>query len=691
MGRTGIIFLILFSSVVTFSTTENYTHFLNNRSTSLKDMVKSVVRDQQDTKQKSEEQSKQQSFSSSGGSGAAYSISGEEYMERNRLTVFPDVKMMHRELPGVSDGGDFDAALYFRGGGAYETITLVNGQPVYEAFVFDGKGSLINPQLIKETKVYTSGIPVCYPDALSGVIDVKEREGDRYSYRMDIAQSLTDLQLVVEGPIMRGQSSFLISMRRTYYDYLLQMLQEDQGRIAPHLENYGQKFFMKLSPQHEVVVDFKTYYDFYKLDNKDFNLGQTGEHSSVSRRNFLQTKLTSYWSDKLKTEIVVGMENSELSKNNMVGIVTASEKLRQEPFFVMTDLQYRGIKNHLVSTGLYYRQERTVKESKNQTLLGNYSFPGISEAISSEDYHMNYPVYAAYVQDEQELLPDKLFLDIGVRYSFIGNSSLTRTKSLQPRIGLRIKDEGSTLKFSVGKYSQYSPQIISAQFVDLLPEEAIQYNLGIEHQLGNTADFSLAIFNKEYKSLISEQTNAQGIITGYDNSKRGNAKGIEISFKKKKSDGWKAMVAYTNQEANYVDFVTRNYPAKHDQTHTFILSSEIDLGYDWGLVLDWQYHSGRPYTDLTDAPSLNVRENYINNSSKYNKSRLPDYSNLTIILEYKKPIWPFNGLEGASYIGVMNVGNVDNVYDYVWNNDYSIKTAVKMMPMTPLFGVRFKF
>ncbi|MEI7943160.1 MAG: Plug domain-containing protein, partial [Candidatus Riflemargulisbacteria bacterium] len=197
MGRRGLVFCLLFLPVVAFSTTGNYTHFLNNRSTSLKDMVKAVVRDQQDVTQKSEEQSKLQSFSYSGGSGSAYSLSGEDYMEKNRLTVFPDVKMMHRELPGVSDGGDFDASLYFRGGGAYETVTIVNGQPVYEAFVFDGKGSLINPQLIKETKVYTSGIPVCYPDVLSGVIDVKEREGDRFNYRMDVAQSLTDVQLIL--------------------------------------------------------------------------------------------------------------------------------------------------------------------------------------------------------------------------------------------------------------------------------------------------------------------------------------------------------------------------------------------------------------------------------------------------------------------------------------------------------------
>ena len=480
-------------------------------------------------------------------------------------------------------------------------------------------------------------------------------------------------------------------MRRTYYDYLLQLLDEQQNRIAPHLENYGQKFFVQLAPEHEVVVDFKTYYDFYKINNKDFNLGQTGEHSSVARRNFLQTKLTSYWNKKLKTEIVVGMENSVLSKNSIVGVDTVSEKMKQEPFFVITDLQYRESKNHLFSTGLYFRQERTTKESENQHLLGNYRFPGIAEAVSLEDYSKEYPVYAAYIEDEQELVADRLFLDIGLRYSFIGHSSLTRSKALQPRIGFRIKDEGSTLKFSVGKYAQYSPQIISGQYIDLLPEEAIQYNLGIEHQLGELAEVSLAIFNKEYQSLISEQINNQGMITGYDNNKTGNANGIELSFKKKKSNGWKAMIAYTNQEAYYIDAVRGKYFANQDQLHTFSLSSEFDIGKDWGLVLDWQYHSGKPFTDLTGATSANIRTTYLDNPNKYNKERLPDYSNLTIMLQNNKPIWPFSEFEGQTYIGVTNILNADNIYGYVWNNDYSLRTPVKMMPVTPLFGIRVKF
>ncbi len=690
MSRRMFVFFILFFSI-SFPITSNYSNFLNTRGTVLKDMVKAVVLDEVESKEQNKEQTQQQAFSSNGGAASAYVFGGDEYMEKNRLTIFPDVKMLHRDLPGVSDGGDYSALLYFRGGEAYETITLVNGQPVYEPFVFDGKGSLVNPQLIKETKIYTSGIPVSYPDVLSGVIDIQEREGDLYNYSMDFAQSLTDLQLFTEGPILRGKSSFLISMRRTYYDYLLQLMNKEQNIIAPHIENYGQKFFIKLSSEHEMVMDFKTYYDFYNWNNSDFNLGQTGQHSSVSRRNFLQTKITSYWDDKLKTEIAIGMENSVLSKNSVVGSENASEKLRQEPFFIMADLKYRQSPDHLISTGFSYRQERIKKESENLHLLANYSYPGIANAVSSENYSMEYPLYALYLQDESTIVPDKFYFDAGIRYSFIGNSSLSRSKSFQPRIGFRLKEEGSTLRFSVGKYAQYNPKVVSSQFVDIFPEEAMQYSLGIDNQLGEQAEFSFGIFKKEYTSLIREQINNQGMITGYDNSKTGYAKGLEILFKKKKSDGWSAVAAYTNQDSYCSDPTRDIYPADHDQKHTYSLSGEFDLGKDWGLVLDWQYHSGRPYTDLTGATSTNVRSSYLDNSNQYNKGRLPDYSNLTLILEHKKPIWPFDAFEGQTYIGVANILNAENIYGYVWNDNYSVRTAVKMMPMTPLFGIRVKF
>ena len=151
------------------------------------------------------------------------------------------------------------------------------------------------------------------------------------------------------------------------------------------------------------------------------------------------------------------------------------------------------------------------------------------------------------------------------------------------------------------------------------------------------------------------------------------------------------MIAYTNQEAYYIDAVRGKYFANQDQLHTFSLSSEFDIGKDWGLVLDWQYHSGKPFTDLTGATSANIRTTYLDNPNKYNKERLPDYSNLTIMLQNNKPIWPFSEFEGQTYIGVTNILNADNIYGYVWNNDYSLRTPVKMMPVTPLFGIRVKF
>ncbi len=690
MNRLVFLYIFLFSAV-SFSVTSNHTHFLNSRGTNLKEVVKAVVRDNLEVLEQVKDESKQSSFSSSGGAGSVYSIGAEDYKEKNRLTVFPDVKMAHRELPGVSDAGDYDASLYFRGGRPYETITMVNGQPVYEAFVFDGKGSLVNPNLIKETKLYTSGIPVCYPDALSGVIDIEEREGDKYQYRMESGQSLSDLQFVVEGPILRGKSSFLISLRRTYYDYLLQAMNQSANRIAPHLENYGQKFFMKLSSEQELFIDFKTYYDFYKIGNKDFNLGQSGEHSSVSRRNFFQTKLSSYWGDKLKTDFIVGMENTTISRDSLVGSDWVSERLRQEPYYIKTDLQYKENKDNLISSGLFYRQERTGKESNNLHLLGNYSYPGIAQAVSSEDYNKAYSLYGAYIQNEQTLVPDKLFLDAGLRYSFITDTALSNSKSFQPRVGLKvINDEGGTLKLSVGKYAQYSPKIVSAEYLDLFPEEAIQYNLGIEHNFGTVAEFSFSLFQKNYNSLISEQINNQGMITGYDNNKSGAATGLELLFKKKKSDGWKAMMAYTNQEAYYID-ARGKYPSQHDQKDTFSISSEWDIFKDWSLALDWQYHTGRPYTDITGATSANARIGYLDNLAKLNQSRLPNYSNITLIIQHKKPIWPFDGFAGYSYMGVANILNADNIYGYVWSDDYSVKTSVKMMPMTPLFGVSVKF
>jgi len=670
--------------------TSQYAHFLSTKETSLKGMIKAVVRDQEEAKEQDNKEKAETAFSSKGGGASVYSIDGETYRGKNKVVVFPDVKAVHRELPGVSDAGDYDASLFFRGGGAHETTTLINGHPISDPVMFDGKASLVNPQLIKKTKVYTSGMPVWYPDALSGIVDVEEREGDKYVYHLELDQSLIDFQLLLEGPMVRGYSSFVVSVRRTYYDYLLQMLGNNPGIIAPHMEAYAQKFFMKLDKNHEFTMDFKTYYNYYKLDNSEFNLGESGAHSSTARRNLLSSRLTSHWGNSLKTELVMGMENSVLSRNSEIGINNATEKVTKQPFFIKAELYNKEDNGNLFSGGLYYKQERLDREASNVHLLQNYDYPGVAESFSSDDYSMEYPIYAAYLYDEFPIIKDKFFLETGVRYSYVDHWQLTKASAVQPRIGLRIENKGAILKFSAGKYAQYSEKMISTGFVDLYPEEAMQYNLGIEHNYGDKAQTSFTIFKKKYSNLVMEEVASNSLITGYNNNKKGEASGIELAFRKKKADGWKASVVYTQMDANYSDPLRGTYSADHEQKHSLSFSGEMDMGDDFGLVWDLQCHSGKPYTDLTGATSANVRASYLNNPAKYNKSNFPWYSNLTITLQHQNPIWPFDKLEGYSYIGITNAFNLENIYDYVWNDTYTIKTAVKMMSATPLFGVHIR-
>jgi hypothetical protein len=667
-----------------------YYNYLNSNRGSLKELINSIMLDQKMEEEIKSYNQQKELFSPQNGTSSLFKVDASHYRENNRLSIIPDVKLAHRSLPGINDSGDYSASVFVRGGTSQETLTLINFFPIYNAYFFDGKSNLPNSYLIEQTKIYTAGIPVYYPDFLSGIIDIEEKKGDLYNYKYTIDQSITDFNFSMEGPISVGTGSFLFAARRTYYNYILQLLNKT-NIIVPHLENYSQKIYYEFLPGQEIIFDFKNYYNYYKWNNKDFNLAQNGEHDFISKRNFFQTTYTGYWNNNLKTNLTFGLENSLSSKNILFLANNIHETKVEEPFFIKADLNLLNNSNNIFLTGLYYRKEKTLINNSFPKYANDYIIPDYSLYNSTGNTQLDYSIYGIYFHNEQSFYNDNLLVDLGARYSSLVFNNSPDKFSLQPRMGIKLREDNSSVKISIGKYSQFSPQKMNSQFIELLPEEAIQLNLAYEYKIDNNSELNFSFFNKDYSNLVNEEINTQGIIINYNNNKKGNVKGIEISYKNEEEDAWKFKIAYTNQQAYYADDIRISYPSLQNAQHSISLLGEVNLNTDWKIVIDWQYQSGKPYTDFTGATSSNIRDAFLHNLSVYNKSLLPDYNNLTIMVKQNKPIWPFTSFNGEFYLGVMNILNYDNIYAYAWENDYSEKKQVRMMPLTPIFGTRINF
>ncbi|TAF92049.1 MAG: hypothetical protein EAZ32_18425 [Cytophagia bacterium] len=131
-----------------------------------------------------------------------------------------DVLKALQMLPGVSGGQEGTVGLNVRGGSPDQNLILLDGVPVYNVNHLFGFLSVFNTDAIANVDFYKGGIPARFSGRLSSVIDVSLREGNNQKYQKKISLSPVASRLLFEGPIVKGRSSFLLSLRRSWLDFL---------------------------------------------------------------------------------------------------------------------------------------------------------------------------------------------------------------------------------------------------------------------------------------------------------------------------------------------------------------------------------------------------------------------------------------------------------------------------------------
>lgn len=126
-------------------------------------------------------------------------------------------------LPGIKAAGEGNSGFYVRGGAADQNLILLDEAPVYNASHLLGFFSTFNPDAIKDVTVYKGGMPAQYGGRLSSVLDIRLNDGNNQQFGASGGIGLISSKLNLEGPLQKGQSSFLVSGRRTYADLFLKL------------------------------------------------------------------------------------------------------------------------------------------------------------------------------------------------------------------------------------------------------------------------------------------------------------------------------------------------------------------------------------------------------------------------------------------------------------------------------------
>ena len=572
-------------------------------------------------------------------------------------------------LPGVQSGTEGSAGMYVRGGGPDENLILLDGVPLYNVNHAAGFFSAFNADAIKNVTLYKGNFPARFGGRLSSVVDVRMKDGDMYEYHGNLSIGLIASKVSVEGPIIKGKTSFNLSFRRTYYDlftapimnYVVKQQTDDRKSSA-----WGGYYFydLNLKLNHKFSDKDRLFFSLYSGDdkvyarakyNEDYHSSYSGDVSSSERLD-LDWKWGNRvaalrWNHVIQPNLFMNITGAYTQYRHYLGADMGGEESHVEygqttsysesmsmglhsgiyDYSAKADFDYKPFENHDIKFGggltHHTYKPTTTGIHIAETFNGQTEFA--YDSVTS-DSHIRALESDLYIEDNWNI-SHYLKLNAGLHYSTFSVDKKTY-HSLQPRVSLRaLITDNLSIKAGYAYMSQYI-HLLSNNAISLptdlwvpvtgeiIPMNAHQVAIGAFYDW-NGFEFSLEGYYKkmnnvmEYKDGTSfftlDQTDWQDKVVMGD----GWAYGIELFAQKNvgKFTGW---VGYTwahadrlfdrpGQELNFGNVFPTKYDRRHDLN--IVLMYEFNDRIDVGAT--WIYSTGNCATlTLQDYHGLNLHD-----------------------------------------------------------------------------------
>ncbi len=634
-------------------------------------------------------------------------------------------------LPGVSSAGEGASGFNVRGGAADQNLILFDEAIIYNSSHLFGLFSVFNSDAIKEVKLYKGGIPSSYGGRISSVLDVYQKDGNNQKLQANGGIGSISSRFLIEGPIQKNKSSFLLASRGSYAHLFLKLT--DIENVA-YFYDLNTKSNFVINDKNKIFVSGYFGRDVFKLQdtfsntygNSTFNFRwnhlineKTFSNTSVIYSNYyyglkldfggfdwnssiknlnLKFDIKNYFSNEFQFNYGLNIiyfdfnpgEISPLTPNSGINYSKLNSKYAVESSAYF-DIINKISPNFSVRYGLRINQFLRLRQQGLQSYVNNDPL----------DFDENLKIY----NPANPLI-----------YSFDNNSSVFKTfNNIEPRINISYSFKDQSLKASYNRLNQYlhlisntsSPTPLDIWVPSgpyLKPQKLDQFALGF-YKNAKSIRFESELFYKKIKNRLDYVDGAD--LVGNDNIETvviaGDARAFGIEFLLKKITGrHKYWIAYTlskseqktpgrNSIETGINF-SKWYNTPYDKTHDLSINSEYKINDKLKLVGNFIYQTGQP----TNYP--NSQYNYMNlnipNFGARNSFRLPDYHRLDINLTLK-PRKKNRNIESTWVFGIYNLYNRDNANSIIFrrNNETLKNEAVQIsiFGIVPSVTYNFKF
>ena len=592
-----------------------------------------------------------------------------EEIKRNPGGNF-DISKVVQSLPGVGGGvggGGFRNDLVIRGGSPSENVYYLDGieVPVINHFGTQGSGGgpqgILNVNFIEDVKISTSAFDARFDNALSSVLQFKQKTGNKNRTQGNVLLSATELSVTLDGPLSKN-TNYLASVRRSYLQLLFQAID------LPIRPNYWD-FQFKITSK----IDAKTTFSVLGIGAIDeFRFAAPKEASPEKLYVINSNPIINQWNYtvgmSLRRLVNKGYWNLALSRNTLNNKVekfednenptAANQTLLTDSRETENKLRYEMVqntRNWKISYGAslqyvdfnndFFSVVR--KEIRDQS--GAVLQPALKvNAVAQTDFLR----YGMFVQLSRRLFEDRLAISVGLRGdgNNLSNSESNPLKQLSPRVSASYAlSDKINLNASVGtyyrlpSYTQLAFKQVNSTTEQYNPGKYIRsthYVAGLEYVPVNALRFTVEGFYKKYTnypvSLIDGVSLANkgsdfGSIGNepLNQDGKGRAYGIEFFAQKKLTKKFFGILSYTFYRSEFTGLSGSFIPASWDNRHLLSITMGYKFGRNWEIGLKFRYQGKAPYTpfDLV-ASQLNYLSQGVGilNYAAFNQQRLPAFN-----------------------------------------------------------------
>lgn len=658
------------------------------------------------------------------------SISEEEIERLPYLLGEVDPVKMLQLLPGVQSNGEGNNGFYVRGGAIDQNLILFDGAPVYNTGHLFGFFSLFNHAVVKEVNLMKGGIPSGFGGRLSSVLEVKSRQGNKQKWKGEGSVGVVAGNFTVEGPIVKGKSSLLLSGRRTYIDLLSKALTKESTIFGTGIDYYfsdlNARFDVELSGQDQLSLSAFSTTDDFLFDGKNSLYNEikwTNHTASANWDHFYQPEnfhRISFFASSYNMDFVAGIHEYNFAIHSSI-----------EDYGVRTEWVIGSLPNHQLSFGIEYLHHALVPNNMKASgtdvefvFVEQEKLPNQEEVFYIQDLwtlndrwsvsaglrlsaYQQLGPFTRYVTDNALSLQDTLI--------YKRNEVVAAWWAADPRISVVYSSgENSSVKASFDKMHQYlhmapvsSVSLPTDVWVPssekLKPQQGLQYSLGYFRNFReNTIETSVSAY---YKTMKRQLEYRDGVIVGYskgynfdDNFIIGSGRSYGLEFFMKKNTGpFTGWLSYTisNTSRSFQEINNgKPFPAKYDRLHSLSLVGAWQLNKQWSLSGVWVYSSGNAMT--LPIGRYIIGGNIINEYGDRNSFRMPAFHRMDFSATYQAI--KRNHFEAAWVFSVYNVYNRRNPYYIYFNTEGNVKEyymkvsleQVSLFPVIPSVAFQFK-